>query len=67
MSTEVLNVLVSFTPADKGAAEASSQEQKRCGDPANVEWGSKLTLQKVKKQKFIRIIVDICGGRADWY
>lgn len=70
----VLNVLVSFCPAEKGAAdEASSQGQKDGGEPANVERGSPLHLPKHPMVRIIRrlgrmkMITDGVGCPADWY
>lgn len=68
------NVLLSSISAEKGAAdEASSQEQKDGGEPANVERRSQLHLFKypmirtISRLARMKMIIDGVGDPADWY
>lgn len=65
------NVLLISISAEKGATdEASSQEQKDGGEPANVERGSQLHLFKYPMIRTrlgrMKMIIDGVGGPADW-
>ncbi|CAI5643241.1 unnamed protein product [Oreochromis niloticus] len=61
-------------PLQEGAAdEASSQEQKDGGEPANVERGAQIHLtsfnirRRMRRVGGMKIITDVVGDPAEWY